>query len=59
MENSIRTFMYKAGDATAAKIIKNIVSEGWKISCVTSAGSVLITSFQKNVSTLGTKILHA
>ena len=44
-QTKISTYISKAGDSVAAKKIEQIVKEGWKISCVTPNGSVMITTF--------------
>ncbi len=49
MNNSIRTFIYKIGDAQADTKIQSILGEGWKLAAVTPNGSVRITTFSKNV----------
>jgi hypothetical protein len=50
MNNTVRTFIYKIGDAQADRKILSIMREGWSISAVTPNGSVRITTFSKEAA---------
>lgn len=46
-QQKVRTYISKTGDKVADKQIKEILKEGWKISCITPNGTVTITTFCK------------